>query len=363
MGPGLAGLPPAGGMRQPGMPQTSQRPRIIPGLKRVYWNIRKRPQRIRHLLDVAAQTARSAVRLFRASKLRADRRPVLAIALLEHMGDIVAAEPIARFARQRYPGMRIFWITRPAYAPLAAEFPGVDEVLTVSCLTEWALLWRLRLVRTVWDLHFSERCCPLCDLPLAKHELPSMEDYFSHGSLLENQCLCAGIQPLSGAPILPRSAAAAAVVDRLNLPPRFIAVHCKSSDDCKDWPVECWRELVAEIRSRTGLAVVEVGIEPVLQNVTNGQVHSLCGSLSMIETAEVLRRATLFIGVDSGPAHLANSVGTRGIVLLGKYRHFVRYLPFSGGYADGSNADLIYAEGAVASLPLPYVLDAALRRI
>ena len=77
---------------------------------------------------------------------------------------------------------------------------------------------------------------------------------------------------------------------------------------------------------------------------------NLCGRLSLLETAEVIRRAALFVGVDSGPAHLANAVGTPGVVLLGRYRGFDAYVPYSGGYADGSNATLVRADGPAATI-------------
>jgi ADP-heptose:LPS heptosyltransferase len=48
--------------------------------------------------------------------------------------------------------------------------------------------------------------------------------------------------------------------------------------------------------------------------------------------------ADVFAGINSGPAHVANAVGTP--VPMGVYRRFNKYLPFSGGYADGSTDTL-----------------------
>ena len=82
-----------------------------------------------------------------------------------------------------------------------------------------------------------------------------------------------------------------------------------------------------------------------------------------METAEVIRRADLFIGIDSGPAHLANAVGTPGVILLGAYGGFRSYLPYSGGYATGMAADIIRADGPAADVPAAAVYDAAMRRL
>jgi heptosyltransferase III len=92
-------------------------------------------------------------------------------------------------------------------------------------------------------------------------------------------------------------------------------------------------------------------------------VRDLCGRLLLLETAEVIRRAALFVGIDSGPAHLANAVGTPGVLLLGQYRTFGRYMPFSGGYADGSRATVLHADGPAATLTVDEVFDAVMRRL
>ena len=87
----------------------------------------------------------------------------------------------------------------------------------------------------------------------------------------------------------------------------------------------------------------------------SGHYRNLCGKLSIPETAAVISRARLFVGIDSGPAHLANAVGTFGVVLLGEYNLFSRYLPYTGGYGDGSNSRLVYADGPASTLSVAAV--------
>ncbi len=89
------------------------------------------------------------------------------------------------------------------------------------------------------------------------------------------------------------------------------------------------------------------------------RVLNLCGRLSILETAEVIRRSALFIGIDSGPAHLANAVGTPGVILLGDFLGFRRYMPYSGGYKNGTNGRIVYADRTVRNIPA----DAVLREI
>ena len=151
-------------------------------------------------------------------------------------------------------------------------------------------------------------------------------------------------------------------VDRLGLPERFVAVHALSNEEARNWQPAKWRELVARLIDEQGLAVVEVGLRPVASDARAGYVD-LCGRTTVVETAEVLRRAQLFIGVDSGPAHLANGVGVPGVVLLGHFRGFTRYVPYDGGYGDGTVATLIHHEGPVAGVAVKEVLERAAARL
>lgn len=54
--------------------------------------------------------------------------PVLAIGLVEHLGDVMAAEPVSCAARKAYPDAWIVWAVRSPYA-------AINHVLIVSCLS------------------------------------------------------------------------------------------------------------------------------------------------------------------------------------------------------------------------------------
>jgi heptosyltransferase III len=119
--------------------------------------------------------------------------------------------------------------------------------------------------------------------------------------------------------------------------------------------------------------VLEVGISPLVVRTDEDRARSLCGRLSILETAEVIRRAALYVGIDSGPAHLANAVAAPAVILLGRFFGFARYRPFSGGYADGSratllhaaglNADGLHADGFTAALTVDEVFAAVMARV
>lgn len=89
----------------------------------------------------------------------------------------------------------------------------------------------------------------------------------------------------------------------------------------KDWGAERWQALLARLSARFpeyGLAMVGAAEESALcdqgMQLWRGAKVNLCGRLTPRETAAVLARASLFLGPDSGPMHLAASVGTPCVI-------------------------------------------------
>lgn len=284
----------------------------------------------------------------------------IAIGLVEHMGDIVACEPVARYLRSEFPDAHIAWAVREEYRELIDTNPNVDETLVVGCLTEWLLLARTSIFDEVFDLHINGRVCPSCRIPLQKtrgNTDVAELTYFKYGSLLQAFSIGAGLPPLNDTPKVYIPDSVRENVDRLGLPEGYVVIHATSNEGVKDWETSRWNDLSAEISQRYGIAVVEVGLKPVLQKNDGSSPVNLCGKLSILETAEVIRRASIFVGIDSGPAHLGNAVGTFGIILLGKYKVYEKYNPFSGDYSNGLNAHLISSPNRVSDLTVSQVIN------
>ncbi|KAB0672327.1 glycosyltransferase family 9 protein [Oryzomonas sagensis] len=296
----------------------------------------------------------------RKVKKEAPERKFVVINLIEHFGDIVACEPVARDVKTRDPNAYLVWMVRRPYRELVLHNPAIDQVFVLSCLTEWIYLAGSGLFDEIIDLHPQNRKCPICHRPLLKERGNTeitIETYYNYGNLLAAYCQSAGIPVIEDQPRLYIPHETGQRIDLLGLPERFVVAHCSSNEASRDWTQEKWRQLAQDVMSNLDLPVVEIGLKPLLDLESDRYVN-LCGQLSLLETAEVIRRARLFIGIDSGPAHLANAVGTFGIILLGEYRNFKRYMPYSGGYANGENANILYHAGPVAEISVNRVCDA-----
>ena len=110
---------------------------------------------------------------------------------------------------------------------------------------------------------------------------------------------------------------------RLNLPTASLAVLAPgASMPRRVWPLESWAQAAHHLLSR-GLAVViltgpaDVALANQLgKQLPRENVFVLAGQTTLMESAAIIAHATLFVGADSGPAHLAGALGRPTITLF-----------------------------------------------
>jgi heptosyltransferase-2 len=120
----------------------------------------------------------------------------------------------------------------------------------------------------------------------------------------------------------------------------FVVVHIGAGTDAKRWPAPRWRELAHRLQATHNVDVILVGssadrmtarrIVPqqsaLVATIAGGDlrtrqtppanIHDWTGTLTIRQLAALLERASLFVGADSGPAHLAAAVGAPTVVLF-----------------------------------------------
>jgi heptosyltransferase-3 len=233
-------------------------------------------------------------------------RHLVVIGLIEHMGDIVACEPIAQDIRRRYPDGYVTWVVRREFVDLLIRHPALDAVWTVTCLTEWIMIRRLLGKKACLDLHFHRRRCAWFGFELDNPNQLDIDgsNYYSQGrTLLEAYCVSGRIPVLQTIPALhmPESTVATKIMDGIEVP--LVVMHCTSNEVERNWPAESFSNLSAFLLAR-GWSVVEIGLQKRIK-VESDRFHDLCGKLDLAGYATVIQRATLFIGVDSGFAHFS----------------------------------------------------------
>ena len=290
-----------------------------------------------------------------------DPRTILLIQL-DHLGDAVLSTVMLGPLRKRYPNASIEVLASTANREVFEAAPQIDRVY-VSRVNRFAragrfgwiaatILWGLRLRRRGVDLGVDVRG----DFPAAVilwlcgarrrlgwdsggggFLLTDVAD-FVHGrpEVQSRLALLArlGIEPSQTdepwRPVFRPSESARGRVNVLfgrpsvRLPaPWRVVIHVGAGTPAKRWPAEHWRTLIGRIVERYGARVVLVGgpsdravAQAILGPMPPVGVVDAAGQCSVDELAAVLSACDLFIGADSGPAHLAAAVGTPAVVLF-----------------------------------------------
>jgi heptosyltransferase-2 len=147
-------------------------------------------------------------------------------------------------------------------------------------------------------------------------------------------------RPGDGREPRPNSLPAAAVpdeadwlhADRFSPRPPLLAVHFGAGTAAKRWPARSWKVLVDRFLDSGWRVVVVGGIEDLpLSTVLepHDRLRDWTGTMSVTQTTALLERADLFIGADSGPAHLAASAGTLSVILFSGTNQPRQWRPWS----------------------------------
>jgi heptosyltransferase-2 len=120
--------------------------------------------------------------------------------------------------------------------------------------------------------------------------------------------------------------------DRFSPLPPLLAVHLGAGTAAKRWPPRSWKVLVERFLESGWRVVVVGGVEDLgLSTVLrpHDRLRDWTGTLSVTQTTALLERADLFIGADSGPAHLAASAGTLSVILFSGTNQPRQWRPWS----------------------------------
>ncbi len=251
------------------------------------------------------------------------------ISLTEHLGDIVAAEPVSRFLKQNFPGKKIIWLVNNRYKSLFQYYSAVDGYLTVRCFTEW--IWLKKIIRknNIYDLHISGKQCERFGYTLKNPNADdiNIENYFDKGNLLHDFSRSAGIT-------LNSSTAPELVVDKARPTKNSIVLHAnanigeKSLDDAARMQVTAWIRM-----HYPDAQITEIGDSSPARSATGERYH-YTGKISLPQMIDLINKCRLFIGIESGPAHLANALQKESLIWIGKLANFSHYMPYSGFFQE-----------------------------
>lgn len=297
-------------------------------------------------------------------RLRVPLPGVRRIAILRalQLGDLLVAVPALRAIRAGYPDAEITLIGLPwassfatrfgAYLDRFVAFPGaagIDEADYYAARTA-AFLEHERVYGydLVVQLHGSGRTSNAFCLALGGHATAGYFDptlglpegmtfaapYPADGSeVLRNLGIarllgCPTDEPGASALEFPLTAedhtAADELLAGLSHGGPLIAIHPGARAPARRWPAKRFAHVADELVRRLGARIVLTGgpgeeetARVVAEGMRAGLPLNLAGKTTIGSLAAVLARLDLFVGNDTGPAHLAEAVGTPTVRIFG----------------------------------------------
>ena len=256
------------------------------------------------------------------------------------LGDLVLCFQAFAEIRAAHPGAEIALLTMPAFAAFARQMPWFDKIIIDDRAPGWRLdRWAALLKQLyafaptrVYDLQGKFRqtilyflmggpwarqwsgAAPLCSHPRLWPPQPRM--HFTDFVAAQLRLADVPSQPTANLDWLDAS------LESFNLPPHFALLipGCAPGREYKRWPGPFYAVL-AEKLAANGLASVVVGTATdtdaiAVIKIAAPHLIDLSGQTSLLQLAALARRSACVVGNDTGPTHLAASVGAPTLALI-----------------------------------------------
>jgi len=287
------------------------------------------------------------------------------------LGDIVHALPTLVALRNRFPKAHIAWLVKPDWAELIEGHPDLDAAIRADfSLWSWPrLISTLRHERfdLVVDLQGLFRSGLLARLSGAPERIGFAQGregspwFYTQGVWLPNpqgrpwrliemhavdRNLAVAVHlgadvshpqfRLGSSPGADQAIEAVLARAGVRADERLVAVAPVDRLRVRSWPLDRFVEVATVLAREPGLRVVLIGgpserpyAEPFRQAVGE-RLIDLTGRTTLPDLVAVLRRASVLLGNDSAPIHIAAAVGTRVVALFGPTSPLK-----TGPYGDG----------------------------
>jgi ADP-heptose:LPS heptosyltransferase len=275
---------------------------------------------------------------------------------LDHIGDVVMSRPVIRALHKKFPHAEIDLVVTEDIAPLFAFSKEIRTVIAAkhgwfvrraSFFQKWSEFWRLRgiLKTTPYDLGFDLRgdVRNILLMFLAGVRYTVGYGITGGGFLLNeevphstnrhqvelNMCLLGSFHTPQDSRLLPFEYSPEGarefwkqigVLPPTTLLPR-VAIHMGSGYPSKRWPFENFKALIQKIDMEALAQIVLIGTQAEKDALPDLRLNSerlidLRGKTALQDLPVLLDVCDVFIGNDSGPAHIAAAQGLEILLLV-----------------------------------------------
>ncbi len=263
----------------------------------------------------------------------------------DRFGEFLLNLPAIRAVKESYPGVQLSLAVAPMVEPIAGALPYVDQVLLLApgrMGVTGMIRFALDLRRKKFDAAIvlnptaeAHQAVFWAGIPLRvgysrkyhrllTHTLKDVKGLGRTHEVLNNLelaallgCSTSDFSLRFNVPdIVEREALKTWGLERVK---PYVVVHPWTSDPVKQWPQERFERLIAVLSGDMSKQVVILGRPEAWHqklSLPSVNVLDLSGKTTLLESAAVLKHAQVLVSCDSGPVHLAASVGTKCIVLF-----------------------------------------------
>ncbi len=305
----------------------------------------------------------------KSGRMPADLKSILIIRI-DHLGDVLSSTVIPKVIKENFSGCRVTFLTSSWAAPLLENNPFVDEVLVFDApwfykkryrkspqsLSFWKLIRAIRsrkiemglglrgdlrenLIMALGGLRERVGFGEAGGGFLLTREVPYR--MLSHESEHRVDLLkTLGIRKVSMEPQLHFSVEEEALMEsRLPLlglagGGKYVGVQLDAGTEAKEWPIEHMRLFLGQFKARfPDHEIVLIGSNKKrLKELTDSgklKFIDLVGRTSLRDLCLLMKKFRIFIGPDSGPAHIAAALGVPCVFLYSGTNVFDQWKPLS----------------------------------
>lgn len=288
------------------------------------------------------------------------KRPVnpneILVVKIDEIGDMVSATPVFKLLKNKFPNAKISLLCKPICKTFMQYNPHVDEILTSE--KEWQRRFDLvvELRGTKKTLLKSIRWWPSFRLDRGTVRFRHRPESGTQSDRETNFLI---VKSILGEVEMPLPEFFTAPEDKgfienfiqeKNLQ-KFAIIHATSNLPIKEWAKERFAHLADIIIERYGFNIVFIGAQSeseriqALINMMQNMAENFAGLFTLTQLFEFCKKASLYVGNDSGPLHIANVAGTPLVGLYGPVPRGVFY-PF-GNKAKVIHPDYLYKSGEI----------------
>jgi len=283
----------------------------------------------------------------------------VAVIRLRSLGDCVLLTPALEILKRARPDLRVAVVVEEVFAEVLEGNPDVDALLPPGLRAVKRFGGELCL-----NLHGGPRSLRLTAFSGARFragfghfrfgfvhnvKIPRAQEILGEERKVHTAEHMASAMFYLGAPRMeiPRARLFVAPGPPLFGPP-YAVIHPLASEPAKTWPAEKFLALARELPMRC------VFIAGVGQDLSAFKEHRTLAGESLPQIKRLLQRAALFVGNDSGPAHMAAALGIPTVVIFGKSAPAI-WGPWK------ATAETVVARGPISGIGVEEVQEAVER--